>query len=436
MGLIKKYKTGNTMNLSFNNNDYLQRKNLIAKADKNAAGVNSNAIMDKSIKDANTMFSFTPKDYSSIQENKNQEAKNNTIKSTAVSAGVDKGLSYLSYGSGLAANNAAFSYNKGMNAAGANFAMGDYSKMSENLDDASKAAKNAETMGKISKGVSGAATTVGAVGVIKGIAAPVKEAIDSKLDYNKYGEATNNAQAIGKDWRTSDSDRMMQTWGENKDKGFGTQLGRTLIESAGWGKIGRTVSNAFGKQGVNESNAKTGADKFFAATNRMTGVSRNREKIDEQIAAIDKENAEEEARLKKDKDIYLKRARDQQSSANLYNSNNSGIYKKGGKLIPRFRRGGELDLEKENVILDGPSHDDHNKTGVKGDKGLPVVNKGTKVAEIESLELILNKNSSVKLENLAKEYKKTGDAKILNKIGEVMKKEINDNTYDYSKEIL
>ena len=140
--------------------------------------------------------------------------------------------------------------------------------------------------------------------------------------------------------------------------------------------------------------------------------------------------------IAKEKDIYLKKARDQQSSANLYNGNNSKIYKKGGKLIPRFRRGGELDLEKENVILDGPSHDDHNKTGVKGDKGLPVVNKGTKVAEIESLELILNKNSSVKLENLAKEYKKTGDVKILNKIGEVMKKEINDNTYDYSKEIL
>jgi len=127
------------------------------------------------------------------------------------------------------------------------------------------------------------------------------------------------------------------------------------------------------------------------------------------------------------------------NNAQMYNpgSGNPIVFaRKGGKLIPKFRRGGELDLQKENVILDGPSHDDHNKTGIHKDKGLPVVHKSAKVAEIESLELVLNKNASDKLENLVNKYDKTKDPKVLKEIASLTSKEITENTYDYSKELL
>lgn len=108
------------------------------------------------------------------------------------------------------------------------------------------------------------------------------------------------------------------------------------------------------------------------------------------------------------------------------------LIKKEDNSIPSFRRGGPLDIHKENVILDGPSHDEENKTGIKGDKGLPIVKEGKKIAEIESLELVLNSNSSAKLDSLIAEFKKTGDVKIKEKIGEVLSYELGHNTYDYS----
>lgn len=127
------------------------------------------------------------------------------------------------------------------------------------------------------------------------------------------------------------------------------------------------------------------------------------------------------------------------NNSQMYNpgSGNPIVFsRKGGKLIPKFRRGGELDLQKENVILDGPSHDEHNNTGVKNDKGLAVVHKNAKVAEIESLELVLNKNASTKLEQLTDKYKRTKNKKVLDQIAELTSKEISENTYDYSKELL
>jgi hypothetical protein len=129
------------------------------------------------------------------------------------------------------------------------------------------------------------------------------------------------------------------------------------------------------------------------------------------------------------------------NNSQMYNPGSGNpilIAKNGAKitLIPKFRRGGELDIQKENVILDGPSHDDHNNTGTKNDRGLAVVHKNAKIAEIESLELVLNKKASVKLENLVAEYKKTKNSKILDKIAEITSEEINENTYDYSKELL
>lgn len=125
----------------------------------------------------------------------------------------------------------------------------------------------------------------------------------------------------------------------------------------------------------------------------------------------------------------------------MYNpgSGNPILIAKKGIKIPVFRRGGIMDLEKENVILDGPSHDEHNNTGVKNDRGIPVVKKSIKVAEIESEELVLNKRASENLENLVKSYKSAkGKSKdeILNKIASITSREIKENTYDYTKELL
>jgi hypothetical protein len=135
---------------------------------------------------------------------------------------------------------------------------------------------------------------------------------------------------------------------------------------------------------------------------------------------------------------------------------NADIMRKGGKVklmkkkvascscgcTPKFRRGGQLDIVKQNVIIDGPSHDDFNNTGVKGDKGLPVVKmsgggKAFKVAEIEKNELVLNKEASEKLEKLRKKLRslKKGSEeynKIKEAIGELLHSELQDNTYDYS----
>ena len=102
-------------------------------------------------------------------------------------------------------------------------------------------------------------------------------------------------------------------------------------------------------------------------------------------------------------------------------------------VIPIFRRGGEIDIKKSNVILNGPSHEEENETGLKGDRGLPVVMKNVKVAEIESEELVLSKESMQKLEGLIKQYKETGDLSIKKEIGEFLYSELKDNTYDYSE---
>jgi len=131
-------------------------------------------------------------------------------------------------------------------------------------------------------------------------------------------------------------------------------------------------------------------------------------------------------------------------------------YKKGGKVMlkkkvqscdcgctPKFKRGGTLDLKKEHVIVNGPSHDEYNKTGVKGDRGLPVVKmtkggQAFKVAEIESDELVLGKNASDKLRKLKeqlsshKDQKSPEHNKIKEAIAELLHSELANNTYDYS----
>lgn len=130
------------------------------------------------------------------------------------------------------------------------------------------------------------------------------------------------------------------------------------------------------------------------------------------------------------------------------------MYKKGGKVskshsgcgctscmksmkdggTPKFRRGGKLDVAKQNVILDGPSHDQKNNTGVAGDKGLPIVKNGEKVAEIESNELVLNAAAVKKIDAL-KDKIESGDSQAKKDLADLLHKELGENTYDYNKSL-
>jgi len=103
------------------------------------------------------------------------------------------------------------------------------------------------------------------------------------------------------------------------------------------------------------------------------------------------------------------------------------------KPVPMFRSGGELLME--NVIADGDSHERENGL-LPGDKGVPVVKDGVKVAEIESKELVLNENASEELVALYKQYQKNPSQELLNKIAALMDYELKNNTYDYTKELL
>jgi hypothetical protein len=301
------------------------------------------------------------------------------------------------------------------------------SATAKGLDNASTLTNKASKAAKIASGIGGAIPWVQASIAVAEMLETAKKAIKT----NDYGEGKTTSSNSLKEFidMSSPANSAISDWKNSRANGENiiASGGRAVLGSMGVTSIPKMISAGFGK--TNEKNG------VFGAINKFTGVTKTHDRINQDKLNIDNANKLENAKIAEEKRKYLGRAKEQAIGAAL-NNNYGSVFKKGGKLIPRFRRGGELDLEKENVILDGPSHDDHNKTGVKGDKGLPVVNKGVKVAEIESLELVLNKKSSVEIEKLSEQYKKTGDKKILDKIGSIMKKEINDNTYDYSKELL
>ena len=101
----------------------------------------------------------------------------------------------------------------------------------------------------------------------------------------------------------------------------------------------------------------------------------------------------------------------------------------------KFKRGGKTDKQavKQNIIPDGPTHGRLNKTGVKGDKGLPVVSNGEKQYEIEKEEFILNLGATNKAEKLNDRFNLDKDNKHLVALGKLMKYELMNNTYDYTK---
>lgn len=98
-----------------------------------------------------------------------------------------------------------------------------------------------------------------------------------------------------------------------------------------------------------------------------------------------------------------------------------------------YRRGGELDVHKEHVILDGPSHEMLNNLSPK-DKGLPIVKNNKKVAEIESQELVITDKLAKSIELLRQKAATDPNAK--KELGELLVKELKENTYDYTKSLL
>jgi len=406
MGLIKKYQAGSQMNFSFDNNNDKQAKLLSKNANKNLSK-NTNIDVDNtksntlenSVNKANFMFKPIDLDYSSVLENKTKLEQKNTQQNSNINSALSTGVQQLGVSAGKIA-----------------------------AEESAKAAASGATLSTAGTAAAAVSQLAGPVGVALAANKVLHKAGDS-IQTDEYGNAKTKLGSYGKEMS------HMLDWRNVKD---GLESDGNILQ-----KFMRAQTGAMGLNSSMRAYSRlTGNDKktdgFWGKVNNYSGITAKNKKVDAEKAKIKTENDAENDKIAAEKKKFLTRAQDQNTYFNLSNqaSNSSNIYKTGGKLIPKFRRGGVLDLEKENVILGGPSHDDHNKTGIKGDKGLPVVKKGVKVAEIESLELVLNKKSSVEIEKLTKEYKSTGDSKILDKIGKVMKKEINDNTYDYSKELL
>ena len=102
-----------------------------------------------------------------------------------------------------------------------------------------------------------------------------------------------------------------------------------------------------------------------------------------------------------------------------YNRDSKQYYSSEIEVIS-FKEGGSL-----NIIPMGAYHHTENNLG---DKGLPVVDNGVKIFEIERDELILNRKASLRVKFLQQEYNKTGDEKHLDEIGDIMKEQVLRNT--------
>lgn len=245
---------------------------------------------------------------------------------------------------------------------------------------------------------------------------------------------------------------------------FGSEYG----DSGAWGNYGVEAAETFGKTMMTTGNPwiaagatvlNFGKNALFHKKNEEAREERNIAKFASINEAYDQTQVSQArglAGIRSNKtQAYIQRAGE-------LSNNNMQIAKKGAKIdvIPKdntiicstrnnvcklvhksvspfhhpiFRRGGHIvNKYKKNVILDGPSHEEPNDTGHNDDNGLPIVQDGGKVFEVESDELILNTEISHRLEKLTYEYLKTKNKDLLIKMGKIIKKEIESNTYSYS----
>lgn len=394
MALLKKYEAGNKMNVSFDNNNTGQQNLVKKKYDRNA---NSTSIYDDVSSYADR--AYAPGEYGYNKRNeqyfKDQSSKDSSTLMNNIGSIKLKSKSNTGSNTGGETEEGAKkggNVNYGAMAGAAIKGYSDYQSVQN--DPNSTMQQRMDTTSNSVSGVVGAINPIigAGIGVGNMIAKPIQEDAEQRNEDGTF---------------------------KNPNKVTNTAVAGALFDGM----------QAFSAR---QELAKSG-DSSAWYTLDMSKYTKLKEK--EGTDAYKKWKNEED-RKKDDKEKFLQRSKDLQSSANLLNYSTGNIYKHGGKLIPKFRRGGSLDLEKENIILDGPSHSDTNNTGIKNDKGLPVVKKGVKVAEIESLELVLNKKSSDKIEKLANTYKRTKDDKVLQEIGTLMESEIKNNTYDYSKKLL
>jgi len=234
MGLIKKYQTGNTMNVSFNNNDAKQQKLVKKQYDKNAGGlnVNNNSMMEQASANANEMFKPREYDFSSIKDKSDLGKQEAAMKSTASKAAFGTAASGLSKLSGIASSNAMSKVNEANSAYSKANSFEDIQAADKLAESAESSSKTAETVGKASK----VANSVGTVMAIKGIVKPITDGATNSMDQNKYGETTNNAGGAAREWYTADSDHIMAAINDNKGD-VGKQVVGALRESSGMGKI-------------------------------------------------------------------------------------------------------------------------------------------------------------------------------------------------------
>jgi hypothetical protein len=399
--IIKKYQTGDTLqnSYSFDNNQERKSQKLKPKSlKKNSDGSNyfeQADLYESNAKSANELLKPKDLDYSKISEENiaNQQA-------------ADAQAAKLSAGTTAALNTAS---------------------------SVGKMAKAGSSAAKIGTSAGKAIPLVGAMIALSETAGQAKAAIKK----NDYGEGESKMGDTGKNALNmlSPSQGVIDEYKLGKAEG---DKGKRVAGVIASNLLGLEQIRSGAKMVTSLAGKNDETSGVWGAINKVTGVTKNRKRIDAQKGKIKSDTDKENAILAEERRINTGRAADLAKYNRILGSTSTSgqVFKKGGVLIPKFRRGGALDEAKENVILDGPSHDDHNNTGVKNDKGLPVVKKGVKIAEIESLELVLNKTASDKIKKLKAEYDKTGEESILKEIGDLMKKELKDNTYDYSKKLL
>ena len=144
-----------------------------------------------------------------------------------------------------------------------------------------------------------------------------------------------------------------------------------------------------------------------------------------------KKSSDQRRDLKTSQDFY-KSLSDKNALAKSYRSSivNNTLNTPRTPGVSILRRGGSVNLAKQNVIMKGPSHEDENNVGIEGEKGLPIVQGGVKTAEIESEEWVLNGEKYLELEKLTAKAK--DDPEVLRLMGKILKHELLINTHDYS----
>ena len=111
------------------------------------------------------------------------------------------------------------------------------------------------------------------------------------------------------------------------------------------------------------------------------------------------------------------------------------LRKKSEMGVPVFRRGGSVvNKMKRNIIPHGVLHEEENNTGVKGDKGIPIVQNGEKMFELERSEWVLNSEISKSVQDKVYKYLKEPSDDLLKEIGGIIQKELHMNTYSYDED--